>query len=314
MDTALLHCLASQVASTTAPVTVIYVAIGCAQGHYAEGKHSAQQYPPFLSGWNPPGAEKHVILIDPALEDPPRSLVDLATGAIEEPADIRNITFYPIREPFYWEEPTHRAFLTGLVRIVLATPPEIQPTYLIVQDYSGASLQDKYMELLEDDFRYAATTLLERVLFDPAYDGPGCFQDLTTPVLRHPVTGVFLQPAYIPLAQLMSAHPTPPPTILRKQQETRSALIRYYAARLLRTELSAAAAEDALERLRPFAPIVGYMPTADPSILRRLISETLRDFGAVASPPRTYTDAQIAALLSDTRGSALNLEFHALTH
>lgn len=305
MDFTLLNPIAYL--SCRSPATVIYVAIGCAQGHYAPGAHSRQQYPPFLDNWVPANADRHVFLIDPALEDPPRCLADLDSSG----ADMRRITVYPIREAFYWDNPDHRDFIKSMIEIVLASP---LPTYLIVQDYSGAALMETYTSFLDSDFRAEAPALLEKVLFDPSYDGPGCFQDLTGPVLRDPVTGGFLQPAYIPLARLMAARPTPPATVLRKQQETRSALIRYYAARLFRGDLSHERSVDALERLQLFAPIVGYIPTADPAVLRRLIADTLRDFGAVASPPRTYTDADVSALLADTRGNLLNLEFHALIH
>lgn len=288
--------------------TVIYVAIGCAQGHYAPGRHSAQQYPPFLANWEPADAERHVLLIDPALEDPPRSLVDIAA---DPTVDTRRITFYPIQAAFYWDNPDHRAFLTALIRLAVTNG-----TYLILQDYTGHELMSEYRALLETTFRNDASVFLSRVLFDPSYDGPGCFQDLSTPVLRDPATGAFLQPDFVSLRQLAASHPPPAPATLRAQQERRSALIRYYAGRLLRGEFAdrPAAIEDALQRLQFFAPIVDYTPTADPATLRRLIADTLRDFGAIARVPRYYTDAQIDALLGDDRGTALNLEFHALTH
>jgi hypothetical protein len=313
MDAALLHRIASSVSAPATTASVIYLAIGCAQGHYPPGEHSAQQYPPFLATWNPPTAERHVILVDPALEDPPRCVADIATAQYH----TENIHIYPIRAPFDWETPDSRsrAFLAGLIRIALAAPLS-KPTYLIVQDYSGADLPNEYTLLLQSPpHRTHPAALLDRVLFDPSYDGPGCFPDLTTPILRDPATGHFLQPAYVPLRTLANASPPPTRKIIEAQQEVRSSRIRYYAARFLRGELSPTSeyGADALQRLQAFAPIVGYMPTTDPTILRHLIAETLRDFGAVATPPRTYTDAQINAILADPRGNALNLEFHALT-
>lgn len=306
MDTTLLHRIASVTAAATTPASVIYVAIGCAQGHYAPGEHSAQQYPPFLATWSPPDAGQHVILIDPALEDPPRCLADTAAS--------RNITFYPIRTAFHWDSAEHRAFLTGLIRIATAAPTR-KPTHLIVQDYTGHDIGEEYSQLLTTIASADPRQMLARVLFDPSYDGPGCFPSLTTPVLRNPVSraGDFLQPAYTTLQQLVRSIPPPDRRTLAAQREFRSARIRYYAGRLLRNEFSERPdlAADALQRLQAFRPIVGYTPTADPTILRRLITDTLRDMGAIASPPRHYTDEAITSLLEDTRGSALNLEFHA---
>lgn len=310
MDTALLHRIASAVAAPTTASSVIYLAIGCAQGHYPPGEHSKQQYPPFLEDWRPHSAERHVILVDPALESPPRSVTDLTPSH-------QSIHFYPVREPFNWITPDSpsRAFLDGLIRITLAAPPR-KPVYLIVADYAGHDLSTEYADLLRSPtHRTNPQALLDRVLFDPAYDGPGCFPDLTTPVLRNPTTGYFLQPDYSTLRDLAAATPTPPSRVIAHQQDLRSARIRYYAARLLRGELNPASpmGKDALQRLQFFAPFIGYTPTADPTTLRRLIAETLRDFGAVATSSRTYTDADIDALLADSRGNALNLEFHALT-
>lgn len=303
MDASLLTRIQYAFENTNSPV-LLYVAIGCAQGHYAPGLHSAQQFPPFLVNWDPVDAERHVLLIDPALEDPPRALADLAV-------DMRRITFYPIRESFYWDNPNHRGFLTSLIQQVLAAPA----TYLILQDYTGHGIAAEYRTLLDTTFRNDAPNFLSRVLFDPSYDGPGCFQDLNIPVLRDPATGAFLQPDFVSLRQLTSSHPPPAPSTVGHQQEQRSALIRYYAGRLLRGDFAdrPTVAEDALQRLQFFAPIVDYTPTAEPANLRRLIADTLRDFGAIAKTPRDYTDAQIDAILADVRGSALNLEFHVLT-
>lgn len=312
MDDTLINCIRTSIQQQAPSPAVIYVAIGCAQGHYAEGAHSAQQYPPFLATWQPAHAHRHVLLIDPALEDPPRSLTDLVVSA--DDADLQRITFYPIHEPLYWRNPNHVRFLTQLMEI--ATTASATPVHLILQDYTGYDICREYSLLLKTTFRNAAPTFLSRVLFDPAYDGPGCFQDLMIPVLRDPASGAFLQPNYVSLRQLASSYPRPAPKTIGHQQELRSALIRYYAGRLLRGEFAdrPEAATDALQRLQFFAPFVDYTITADPTTLRRLIADTLRDFGAVATPPRTYTDTAIAALLADPRGSALNLEFHALTH
>ena len=300
-----LPAIARACSASPNPSLVVYVAIGAAQGFYPEGAHSAQQYPPFLTNWQPVTAERHVLLIDPGLEDPPRSQRDLVLTT--DDTTLRRITFYPARTYFHWTDPDHRAFLEELIRTVLASPS----AYLILQDYTGHSVTSEYGALLDTTFRKDATAFLNRILFDPSYDGPGCFQDLTIPVLRDPGTGAFLQPAYNPLIRLATVSP---PAVLRKQQEIRSALIRYYAGRLFRGDLSHERSIDALEKLQLFAPIVGYIPTADPTVLRHLIADTLNDFGAVASPPRTYTDADVSALLADTRGTLLNMEFHALTH
>jgi hypothetical protein len=253
-----------------------------------------------------------VVLVDPALEDPPRGFLDLPPAANPTiAADPDALHFFTVRAPFYWENPEHRRYMAGLIRIVLAAP---YPTYLIVQDYTGRDIQEVYTSFLHGEFGSGADcrALLNRVLFDPSYDGPGCFQDLTVPILRHPATGDFLQPAYIPLQRLR--HSQPSSRILNHYTDVRSTAIRYYAYRLLRalrgeTEMSPhATPEIVCEKLQFFAPIVGYTPTAHPTVLRNLIADTLRDFGALCN--RSYTDEAVDALLANPPG--LTAEFHDL--
>jgi hypothetical protein len=315
-DWPFLHRIATAVAEAPAPGgTVIYFAIGCAQGHYAPGAHSAQQYPPFLASWHPATARQLVILVDPALEDPPRALLELPPAPTPPNPDLDALQFYMVRAPFYWTNPHYRRYMAGLIRIVLAAP---RPTYLIVQDYTGHDLQEDYTSLLHNEFRTDHRLFLHRVLFDPSYDGPGCFQPLTVPLLRHPATGDFLQPAYIPLQRLRHCQPPVPPAILRHHTEIRSAAIRYYAYRLLRTLRGQAepsphaTSEIVREKLQFFGPIYGYAPTAHPTVLRNLIADTLRDFAALLGDQTRYTDEAIDAILADPRGNALNTEFHTL--
>lgn len=282
--------------------TVFYIAIGCAQGHYPVGEHSAQQYPPFLSNWTPKEATARILLlVEPALETTPRAYDDIP------PRERLLTTIYAQRS--HWDWSHHSAdcqFLQRIIHTILTRP---HPTYLIVQDYTGHDIQQEYTGFLRTT-RFTTEHFLSRILFDPAYDGPGCFPDLTTPVLRDPATGDFIQPTYTTLRQLVATHPQPTQRILDQQVEIRSARIRYYAARLYRGELLADQIAEALERLQFFAPMMGSTITPDPTRLRSLIAHTLRDFGAVATPPREYSDAAIDDLLAD--GNALNREFFAL--
>ena len=307
-----LHLLAERIASNGRSSHVLYVAIGCAQGHYPPERRAPQQYPPFLSAWQ----RQTILLIDPALEDPPQLLQDVEHAA--PPEDVcQALQFFQVRTSFYWTNPAHRAYIGGILRIILAAP---YPTHLIVQDYTGYDLQSEFTRFLTEDFHPADTRqLLHRVLFDPSYDGPGCFQDLTVPLLRHPGTGDFLQPAYMPLQRLIHARPRPSPAVLRHQIERRSAAIRYYAYRLLRAlrgelELSGhVTPAGAVEQLQFFRHIYGYSPIGHPTVLQNLIADTLRDFTITAGESRP-TDEAIATLLADPRGNVLNLEFHRLTN
>jgi hypothetical protein len=312
-----LHLLADRIAALSRSrhhhhqAHVIYVAIGCAQGHHPPERRAPQQYPPFLAAW----PHQTILLIDPALEDPPQILHDVeAAGTPEE--ICQGLQFFAVRAPFYWTNPDHRAYIGGILRLILAAP---RPTHLIVQDFTGYDIQPEFTRFLTEDFPPADTRrILHRVLFDPAYDGPGCFQDTTIPILRHPATGDFLQPAYMPLQRLIHARPPPSPAILRHQIERRSAAIRYYAYRLWRELRGELPPSDHVtpavvtERLQFFQHIYGYAPIAHPTILRNLIEDTLRDFAATAGEPRP-TDEAITILLTDPRGNALNLEFHRLT-
>lgn len=280
--------------------TILYIAIGCAQGHYPVGEHSAQQYPPFLSAWSPATA-RILLLVDPALEDPPRVYDDIPTR------ERLQTTVYCHRTSWDWSHYSPSCeFLQRIIHTVLTRP---DPTYLIVQDYTGHDINQEYRGFLRTT-RFTEEHFLSKILFDPSYDGPGCFPDLRTPVLRDPITGDFVQPSYTTLRRLVSARPPPTQAILDHQVETRSARIRYYAARLLRGELRTDQIAQALEHIQFFVPIVGFTPTPDPGRLRLLITETLRDFGSVARPPREYTEEEIASLLTD--GNALSRELFTL--
>lgn len=280
---------------------VLYIAIGCAQGFYPEGKHSAQQYPPFLQEWNqPPNAEQFILLIDPLLEDPPRSVVDAVLTLDSE--WLGRIHFFQKQTHFHWYDESCRVFIRKLFDFILDNS-NTGSVYLIVQDYSGYELKQEFLTFLGGFSPESAAILRKRVLFDPSYDGPSCFPDLSIPLLRDDETGDFLDPQITSLQQLRISHSHQ--SILKKQSEFRSALIRYYAGRLYREELTTPSSSIyAFERLKFFEPIVGYTITSD--TLRQLIIDTLIDFG--------YTDDKQQWSIEDllSSGPTLTQQFSLL--
>jgi len=174
---------------------LIYVAIGCAQGHYPPGSpmESPQEYPPFVAQW--PG-RRVCILIDPNLEEPLRCLPETTRDP--------NVTVLPLRECFEWpskwpadahkyaEIATCQAFLDRLITLAIRTPR----TYLIVQDYAGNYIDTHYP--IDRFDRH----IINKVFYDVTGRDGGCFIDFSKIRIARNAEGHFIQPAYTPLQLL----------------------------------------------------------------------------------------------------------------
>ena len=170
---------------------IIYLAIGCAQGHHPPDSPMAspQEHPPCIAAL---GGNQVCILIDPQLETPIRA------GAGTESPDapiIRvgdTLTFLPVRRHFNWVSQEDKYFIEDLCRLVLNTR-----TRLIVQDYSGQYVHNFY------PLATFGPRLLRKVLFDVTYRDSGCFIDFDKVKIMMREDGSFIQPLYDRLANTL---------------------------------------------------------------------------------------------------------------
>lgn len=274
-----------------APSLLVYVAIGCAQGRYAPGAHSAQEYPPFIRDFA--GIHrKFVLLIDPDLEDPPRALHDASDDA--------TVTFIPLRRLLFWDtlplRHTDNA-LHGptLVKALLDLRPT--PDFIVVQDYTG------------EDIAPYDLNIPGRVLFDATYGDYGCFVDFTkyARIPRDPTTGAILHLDRLPLRDI----PADFPTLRARQTQARASDLRYYIHRTLRvlrgqTEPADWCSPTEVEkRLRRLAPIYATTTLPTEANLTEIAAAMLRDFGVES--------ADIPALLADPTGETLSRSIYNAT-
>jgi hypothetical protein len=274
-DVAILNFIETLRASSA----LVYVAIGCAQGRYPPGEHSAQEYPPFIRDFA--GVHRRIaFLIDPELEDPPRALHDASNDT--------TVTFIPIRRPLFWTQPPPH--IPGALHgpTLLRTLLDCNPHYIVVQDYTGENIA-----LHDPD-------IPGRVLFDATYGDYGCFVDFTKHrhIPRDPVTDAILHLDRLPLRDI----PAEFTELRHRQARSRASDLRYYihrTLRVLRGQTEAAewcSPAEVQSRLRRLAPI--YAPAATTPTEAHLLqigTEMLRDFGV---PP--------ADLLADPTGETLS--------
>ncbi|NDE16671.1 hypothetical protein EBZ80_17240 [bacterium] len=279
---------------------LIYVAIGCAQGHNSPQHRTAQQFPPFIrapNGW--PKGEVIAVLIDPALE-PDTEL----QGLIDADGDPE-VAFLTARQEFHWDNPRDKQFIRYLCGMMMRTH---RTTQLIVQDYTGEEIAGHLSRFMWEIGR----GLQERALFDVSYGTMGgCFLDFSTVrILRNPDTGTFIQPQYMTLAQGI-AHGVAsagagagagegadvakpyyhiPVHYMRRIATERIQALRLYGHRTLRclrdsSEERPPWLSDAavLEKLSPIAYIYGIpLPTITPDRLTALLTHFMTDLATIA--------------------------------
>ena len=163
--------------------TLVYIAIGCALGHYPDDDYPEQQNPPFIRDY--PSSVR--ILIDPLLESPPRSMLQEDNSRPFE--KIGAHTIIPLRKMFDFRDNGDDKFMKALYEICLRSGMK-----LIVQDYSGTDIRpfypahNKYLHGL--------------VLFDATYGDGNCFPDLDEIQLIKDSAGDFIQPSLSPLSRI----------------------------------------------------------------------------------------------------------------
>jgi len=165
---------------------LIYIAIGCSQAFHEPGSAMAapQGYPPFL---RPLGTRQLCILIDPLLEDPPRPCEGFQREAGQQIIVVGETHFIPLRRDFEWRSKEDTEFIHTLCAYTLEKPR----TRMIVQDYSGAEIQQYY------PIQTFGKELVRKVLFDFTYQNGGCFVDLSKVDILFCDDGFsFMQPLY----------------------------------------------------------------------------------------------------------------------
>lgn len=272
--------------------TLIYVAIGSAQGLHPPERRTPQQYPPQIAAI--PG-RKTVILIDPYLESP---------AHIHELVDPdSDVNIYELRQSFHFSRyPSAKedvAFLDALCQLALRPGGP----YLIVHDFSGRDIRDV---LPIDRF---GPNILKKVLYDMSYDGGGCFLDFNTVSIMLDTDGNFIQPFYSPLWVLKDQGC--PTHLLKEEIKSRHTAATNYIHRLIRIKTGREEVRDwctdldvtrVAERLFytygvPCATTVGA--------LRSLLTELMIDFCTIGNTH--MTSAGMDAAIDGDFASVLNI-------
>jgi len=243
---------------------LIYVAIGCGQGHSEPHKHSPQEYPPFMDDMT---GRQICILIDPLLESPPRAYEDLGltptAGAADPVVQIGRVTFIPIRRNFEWDGPDDIALIDRLCALCLQIPCR-----MIVQDYTGAYI-DRHYPI--DRF---GPTLTKRVLFDVTYNDGGCFVDFTKVHILQTPDGDFIQPLFSTICTIKQCGF---PDLLTTVINRRNNLFITYVKRLHRIQTGEEVPRDwctayhVFEQMREVCQVYSVPRVADTPTLERLM-------------------------------------------
>lgn len=266
--------------------TLIYLAVGCAQGHHTRANATPQEYPPFVSEW--PG-RKICILIDPELEQPPYCFSDLGVsnetlGAVVDLPDIR---FYCLRQRFetadhpsvdshYRSNPakyeSDMSFLYSLCDLAYTSQ-----TKFIYQDYSG-----RFTDYLYPITRYQDVDRLKaNVLFDVTYNESGCFIDFSTVKILKKPNGDFLHPEYEVLANLRS-YPSLMEIYAKKRRSDLGSYIHWYYQILLGNKpvREWCTAATILPKMKPLCEIYRTPVAADKASIHALLKTALFDYCA----------------------------------
>jgi hypothetical protein len=273
---------------------LIYVGIGCAQGHYAPDNedHWAQEYPPVLA--TETRGYRIAILIDPALERPVRALRDVGLdGSHDLVEDSRcGISFICVRHLFHWprtyDSPLagpHTAFMNQLCELAVYS----ESTQLIVQDYTGVDIRPYYPL---DQFNH--NKLKDRVLYDMTYSSGGCSVDFTKVTVLRRANGDFIQPHYTPLHTL-SVLGIPSAIIVAEATNRREIMElfihRYYHVLNGNKEPRHWCTEDHVMNAATYLFYTyGLIPSVILTNLRALMAEALLDFMALRSTHMCLAD------------------------
>ena len=254
--------------------SLIYLAVGCAQGFYTRDKSSPQEYPPFVVAW--PG-RKICILIDPELESPPYCFQNLGLQKEYHPVThIGDTSFFCIRKrfetpPAIYGEDMH--FLISLCTMACNSSSK-----LIYQDYSGRYTDNLFNLIMESSDR---EKLIKSVLFDATYKDSGCFIDFDKIRILRDNKGDFIQPAFETLTFLrLNGHLQ----FLAEEKKRRKMILGDYVHRYYQILIGGKEPRDwctgeiILGRIKPMTEIYGTRHAIDVESIYDLLEAVLLDF------------------------------------
>lgn len=278
--------------------SLIYLSVGCAQGHHTKAKASPQQYPPFVEEWV---GNKICILIDPELERPPYCFSDLGISndrLAETVVDVPGIRFYCLRQRFETADPpsvnsqyrtpthifeSHMSFLYSLCDLAYTSK-----TKFIYQDYTGRIINYLYpISRYENPERLKAN-----VLFDVTYNEGGCFIDFNEVKIMKKPNGDFLHPEREVLANLRS-HPGLLKIYAKKRRTILGSYIHWYYQILLGNKPARDWCTEAtiLPHMKSLCEIYKTQFSADMASVYALLKTALFDYCAATEHYLTEANA-----------------------
>lgn len=262
--------------------SLVYVAIGCAQGHYQYGIHSPQQMPPCIANWR---GRKLCLLIDPYLEPVPYLYRDIGVpSGSGDTVTVGHTTVVCMRNEFHWPsrftEPMVARPHCELMDQLCATACADGGPHVIVQDYCGNDIRLYYPVSRFPD------VLRKKVLFDFTYRDSGCFVDFSKVRLLLDSAGDFIQPAYSKLATIVDAGLETEARVFevnRRCSTMSYAVLPLYLIQIgLKEPREWCTAERVLTEATYIFGIYGITPSADTGTLKRLLSEFFFDIARAA--------------------------------
>lgn len=288
---------------------LIYLAVGCAQGHNEDDKVTPQEYPPFVAEW--PG-NKVCILIDPMLEPVPCAFRDLMIDD-KEARDQTMVncqtatgktTFFCIRDHFETTSPPewHRdrekeehdmSFLYDLCDLT-----KNSSTKLIYQDYTGRNIMN-----------FCPRHLSKSVLFDVTYNDGGCFIVFDKINILTDRTGNFIQPSYLPLVspELRGTK------YIAQEMAKRKSILGYFIHRYYQVLLGNkeprdwCSAEIILNHMEPLCDIYGTPCNTSQESVYLLLKLALQDFVAVSGQYLSDMEMDMIIAAPDQYINSLNM-------
>lgn len=254
----------------------IYLAIGCAQGHWAVGHPMAspQGHPPPVKAL---GGRQICILIDPELENPPRCC-EMLTPTNSPMIHEGQVTYITSRRLFSWGG-TDAPFINDLCNLALTSR-----AFLIVQDFSGKIIDEHY------PVHQFGPHLLKKVLFDFTYRDGGCFIDLAKVRILRREDGSFVQPAYEPVSTFLHLAP---PSLVVAIIKARTTDAWCYLKRFHNIQRGAEEFRDwctvsvVRTKMRPLCLIYGTPLSTDTPALEETMTAYLSDLCYAAENPMT---------------------------
>ena len=179
---------------------IIYLAVGCAMGHYSIiNPNNNQQYPLFLEPFT--NKKKLFILIDPHLETPLKlesqiNLIETESVNYFRVLQTDNLIVFAIKKLFYFyhydKNTLDKIFLNKIISYSIENKIKT-----FVQDYTGIYIKHAYLEYLEDN-----SDIKKYVIFDVTQDYSGCFVDFSKVVIYYDSEDNFIQPYFLTLVEI----------------------------------------------------------------------------------------------------------------